>query len=182
MLEGDPLRPVMQDPPGACTAGVAGRAPKSRRSSADDCRIAAISQGDELSYRLRPPRPFLARLRAEDRPALLRELDLRERDELRALLRADFLAPRLADLDPFRADRRALFLAPLRADFLLPPLDERRVDFLRGAAREVPVPSRRLGEGSSKSKDDGDDAGEGEGGLSEGKGSIHPEPDQPISI
>jgi hypothetical protein len=126
----------------------------------------------------------LARLREEDRPALLRALDLRprERDELRALLRADFLAPRLADLVPFRADRRALFLAPLRADFLLPRFDDRRVDFLRGAAREVPVPSRRLGEGSSKSKDDGDDAGEGEGGLSEGKGSIHPEPDQPISI
>jgi hypothetical protein len=152
------------------------------KSWADDCSIAAISQGDELGYRLRPRRPFLARLPDEDRPALLRELDLRprERDELRALLRADFLAPRLADLAPFRADRRALFLAPLRADFLLPRFDD-RVDFLLGAAREVPV-SRRLGKGSSKSKDDGDDAGEGDGGLSEGNGSIHPEPDQPISI
>jgi hypothetical protein len=127
----------------------------------------------------------LARLREEDRPALLRALDLRppERDELRALLRADFLAPRLADLVPFRADRRALFLAPLRAAFLPPRFADRRVDFRLGAAREVPGPSlRRAGEGSSKSKDDGDDAGEGEGGLSEGNGSIHPEPDQPISI
>jgi hypothetical protein len=127
----------------------------------------------------------LDRLRDEERPALFRPLDLRprERDELRALLRADFLAPRRADFAPLRADRPALFLAPLRADFLLPRLADRPVDFLRGAAREVPVPSaRRDGEGSSKSKDEGDDAGEGEGGLSEGSGSIHPEPDQPISI
>jgi hypothetical protein len=136
------------------------------------------------AYRL-PPRPFLARLREDDRLALFRALDLRppERDELRALLRADFLAPRLADLAPLRADPRALFLAPLRVDFLLRRLAVRLVDFLRGAAREVPAPSPRLdGDGSSKSKDDGDDAGEGEGGLSEGSGSIHPEPDQPISI
>jgi hypothetical protein len=117
--------------------------------------------------------------------ARLREEDFRPppRDELLALLRADFFAPRLADLAPFRADRRALFLAPLRADFFPPRLAARLVAFLRGLARWVLGPSARLdGEGSSKSKEDGDDAGEGEGGLSEGSGSIHPEPDQPISI
>ncbi len=127
----------------------------------------------------------MARLPEEERPALLRPVDFRppDRDEPRALLRADFFAPRLADLVPFRADRPALFLAPLRADFLLPRLADRLVDFLRGLAADVPLPSpRREGEGSSKSNDDGDDAGEGEGGLSEGNGSIHPEPDQPISI
>ena len=143
----------------------------------------------------------MARLREDERPALLRALDFRppERDELRALLRADFFAPRLLDLEPFRADRPALFLAdrpalfradrpalflaPLRDDFFAPPFADRLVDFLRGLAREVLVPSpRRDGEGSSKSKEDGEDAGEGEGGLSEGSGSIHPEPDQPISI
>jgi hypothetical protein len=80
---------------------------------------------------------------------------------------------------------RALFLAPRRADFLLPRFAARRVDdFFRVPLRERVVPSERLlGVGSSKSKDDGDDdAGEGDGVLSEGRGSIQPEPDQPISI
>jgi hypothetical protein len=63
---------------------------------------------------------------------------------------------------------------------LLPPDRERPPEPER---LELPPDSlRRLLEGSSKSKDDGVDAGEGEGVLSEGSGSIHPEPDQPISI
>jgi hypothetical protein len=93
----------------------------------------------------------------------------------------------LDDLLDFLADRRALFLAPLRADFRLLLLAARLADFLRDPplrARLVP-PVLLLGEGSSKSKDDEDDAGEegeGEGVLSEGRGSIQPEPDHPISI
>jgi hypothetical protein len=48
--------------------------------------------------------------------------------------------------------------------------------------RDRPVPLVPLVDaGSSKSKDREDD-GVGEGVLSEGRGSIHPEPDQPISI
>ncbi len=118
------------------------------------------------------------------RPALLRLADLRpaDREDLRALLRAELRPPRLADLPARFADRRALFLAPLRDDFLLLRLAERLDDLLRAPARVPAVPSLlRLGEGSSKSND-GDDAGVGEGVLSEGSGSIHPEPDQPISI
>jgi hypothetical protein len=102
--------------------------------------------------------------------------------ELRPLLLADFL-PRLADF-------RALFLAPFRADFLLLRLAEPPDDFFRDRLREPlrePVlepllpPDRLVEAGSSKSKD-GDELGAGEGVLSEGSGSIHPEPDQPISI
>jgi hypothetical protein len=135
----------------------------------------------------------LARLRDAERPALFRPADLRlrERDELRALFRAELRPLRLDDRLDFLADFRALFLAPLRADFRLLLLADRLVDFLRAPP---PPDLRRLrdrlvspvllvGEGSSKSKDDGDDAGEeGEGVLSEGSGSIQPEPDQPISI
>jgi hypothetical protein len=113
------------------------------------------------------------------RPALLRLADLRppEREDFRAELRP----PRLADLPARLADRRAVFLAPFRDDFLLLRLAERREDLLRAPLRVPPVLSLRLGEGSSKSNE-GDDAGVGEGVLSEGSGSIHPEPDQPISI
>jgi hypothetical protein len=131
----------------------------------------------------------LARLREAERPALLRPADFRppERDDFRALFRAELRPPRLDDLLDFLADRRALFLAPLRADFRLLLLADRLADFLRDPPlrdRRVP-PFLVLGEGSSKSKDDADDAGEegeGEGVLSEGSGSIQPEPDQPISI
>jgi hypothetical protein len=57
-----------------------------------------------------------------------------------------------------------------------------RADLLRVLLRVSLVPAARLlGEGSSKSDDD-DEGGVGEGVLSEGSGSIHPEPDQPISI
>jgi hypothetical protein len=99
----------------------------------------------------------------------------------------------LEDLLDFLADRRALFLAPFRADLRLPlllRLADRLADFFRDPplrGRLVP-PVLRVGEGSSKSKDDDDDDDEddpgedGEGLLSEGSGSIQPEPDQPISI
>jgi hypothetical protein len=142
----------------------------------------------ERSYR-RPPRPFLARLRDADRLALLRpelfrpELFRPPREDRLALFRADPRPPRLADRPPRPADFRALFLAPFRADFLLRRA-ELRVDFFRDPLRErvrEPVLGLRLGAGSSKSKD-GDEAGVGEGVLSEGSGSIQPEPDQPISI
>jgi hypothetical protein len=126
----------------------------------------------------------LARLREAERLPPLRAADLRTRDreDFRALLRAEARPPRLAALPARLADLRALFLAPLRADFLAPLLAERAADFLRGLAREPALSSARLPvDGSSKSKD-GDDAGVGEGVLSEGSGSIHPEPDQPISI
>ena len=109
------------------------------------------------------------------RPVLLRPPD---REDLRAELRP----PRLADLVERFAERRALFLAPFRADFLLPRLAERLEDFLRGLLRVPALSPRLLGEGSSKSNDRDEDAGVGEGVLSEGSGSIHPEPDQPISI
>jgi hypothetical protein len=156
----------------------------------------------------------LARLRADDRPALFRPELLRlalfrpelfrlallrlalfrpPREDLRlALFRGELRPPRLADPPLRLADFRALFLAPFRDDFLLLRLAELRLDFLRAPPerlrepperlREPPVPLERLVDaGSSKSKD-GDDEGVGEGVLSEGSGSIHPEPDQPISI
>jgi hypothetical protein len=130
--------------------------------------------------------------REEDRPELRRLALLRlelfrppdREEDPRALLRAELRPPRLADLRLDRlADRRALFLAPLREDFLLVRLAARRVDFLRGLEGVRPVlSSRLLGDGSSKSNERDGDVGEGEGVLSEGSGSIQPEPDQPISI
>lgn len=136
----------------------------------------------------------MARFLEDDRPALLRPADFRppERDDLRALFRAELRPPRFDDLLDFLADRRALFLAPLRADLRLLLLADRFADFLRDPPlralrlRDRLVPPVFLpGDGSSKSKDDEDDEGEegeGEGVLSEGRGSIQPEPDQPISI
>ncbi|HEX6433625.1 MAG TPA: hypothetical protein VFZ87_05270 [Gemmatimonadales bacterium] len=135
----------------------------------------------------------MARFREAERRALLRAVDFRppEREDLRALFRAELRPPRLADLLDFFADRRALFLARFRVDFRLLLLADRLADFLRVAdfLRAPPVRDRLvppvplLGEGSSNEKDEGDDAGEeGEGVLSEGRGSIQPEPDQPISI
>jgi hypothetical protein len=77
-------------------------------------------------------------------------------------------------------------LALLRADFLLLRLAERPDDFfrvpLRDRFREPLVPVDRLVEAGSSKSNDGDEAGVGDGVLSEGSGSIHPEPDQPISI
>jgi hypothetical protein len=138
---------------------------------------------------------------ADFRPADFRPADLRPReDDFRVLFRAELRPLRFADLVLRLAERPALFLAPLRADFFAPrlavPLElffpdrlpERELppDLERPPEPErlelPPDSPRRLVEGSSKSKDDGVDAGEGEGVLSEGRGSIHPEPDQPISI
>jgi hypothetical protein len=124
----------------------------------------------------------LAPLREAERPALFRPVDFRlpAREDLRALFRAELRPAPLADLPDRFADLRAL-LAALRADFFLPGLVD-RADLLRVLLRVSLVPAARLlGEGSSKSDDD-DEAGVGEGVLSEGSGSIHPEPDQPISI
>ena len=133
----------------------------------------------------------MARFRDADRLALFRpELFLAPREDLRALFRAEPRPPALAELLPRLADFRALFLAPFRADFLLLRLAEPRADFFREPPRAPPaeVPREPLvplllpvGAGSSKSKD-GDEVGVGDGVLSEGRGSIHPEPDQPISI
>jgi hypothetical protein len=89
------------------------------------------------------------------RPADFRLLD---RVDLRALFRAELRPPRLDDLLDFLADRRALFLAPLRADFRPLLLADRLADFRRDPPlrdRRAP-PVLRLGAGSSKSKDDED--------------------------
>lgn len=116
----------------------------------------------------------MARFREEERRALFRA-DLRE--DLRALFRAPFLAD-LALL----ADLRALFRAPFRALFLLVFLADRLAVFLREPGRLRVVPAR-VGDGSAKSlNDEGVEAGVGEGVLSMGSGSIHPDPDQPISM
>ncbi len=137
---------------------------------------------------------------ADFRPADFRPADLRPpEDDFRVLFRAELRPLRLADLVLRLAERRALFLAPLRADFFAPRLAVPFELFLRDRLLErelppdlerppelerleLPLDSPRRLEGSSKSKDDGVDAGEGVGMLSDGRGSIHPEPDQPISI
>jgi hypothetical protein len=104
--------------------------------------------------------------------------------DLRAVdfrLRELFLAAlaRLADL---RAPFLAVFLPDLLLDFLLDLLADRLAVFLREPLRER-VGLARVGDGSSKSlNDEGVEAGVGEGVLSMGSGSIHPDPDQPISM
>jgi hypothetical protein len=133
--------------------------------------IPEVSQGD---YRRRLVPPFLARFREADPRALFRVADLRLREAPRALFRAVRRPPFLAALARL-ADRRALFLAPFRAAFL--------AVFLRRLVRVGLVLAGRLGAGSSKSpNEDGVEAGGREGVLSIGSGSIHPEPDQPISM
>jgi hypothetical protein len=112
----------------------------------------------------------LARLRAVDRPrlALFR---LPFFAELRALFRADLFVP-----------RRAAFRAPFLADFL--PALARLADFraLRRLALFLGV-AVRAGAGSVKSsKDEVLEVGVVGGVFSIGRGSIQPEPDQPISI
>jgi hypothetical protein len=129
-------------------------------------------------YRRRPPRPFFARFR-DDRRALFLAEDLRPPELFRALFRverpalflADFLLLFLADfLELLRED----FLADLRADDFL-------LDFLADVRRDDP--GVRLPADSPKSSyEEGVEAGEGAGVFSIGSGSIHPEPDQPISI
>jgi hypothetical protein len=98
---------------------------------------------------------------------------LRPREDLRELFRAAFLA----DL-PLLADFRAPFLAAFLLDFLA----DRLAVFLREPLR-LRVGFARVGDGSSKLlNDEGVEAGVGEGVLSVGSGSIHPDPDQPISM
>ena len=117
-------------------------------------------------------RPFRALLRAAVRALLppLRAAFLVARPLFRAAalpLRAVFRAERRPDFAAFRADFLAAFLVRRVPDFL--------ADFRLGAAV-----SDCLDEDSSKSNER---EYEGlEGVLSEGSGSIHPEPDQPISI
>lgn len=89
--------------------------------------------------------------------------------------------PLLADLDRLAAFR-APFLAVFLAVFLLDFLADRLAVFLRELLR-LRVVFARVGDGSSKLlKDEGVEAGAGEGVLSMGSGSIHPDPDQPISM
>ena len=105
--------------------------------------------------------------------ALFRAVDLRPREDLLVLFRAAFLAD-LALLADFRA--------PFRAAFLLDFLADRLAVFLREPLRLRVVPAR-VGDGSLKSLNgEGVEAGVGEGVLSMGSGSIHPDPDQPISM
>jgi hypothetical protein len=108
---------------------------------------------------------------------------LRARFALRPLLLlADFLADDLrADfLAPFFADRLADFLPDLRLadflaeDFLVPPF---LAAFFRGRA----VRGRDAGSSPPSNEDEEGELGLEEGVLSIGSGSIHPEPDQPIS-
>ncbi|MFL5402106.1 MAG: hypothetical protein ACJ8BF_04740 [Gemmatimonadales bacterium] len=97
------------------------------------------------------------------------------RVECRALFLADFLLLFLAD---FRAD----FLELLREDFLADlRADDFLLDFLADVRRDDA--GVRLPADSPKSSyEEGVEAGEGAGVFSIGSGSIHPEPDQPISI
>ena len=104
----------------------------------------------------------------------LRAADLRE--DLRALFRPPFFAA-LARFAPLRP----LFLALFRADFFPARFADRLAAFLRGRLAGLEVRSR-LGVGSSAWPYEGVEAGVGEGVLSIGSGSIHPEPDQPISM
>jgi hypothetical protein len=117
-------------------------------------------------------RPFRALLRA----ALLAALPLFRAALLAALplfravfrpFRAVLRAERLADLPAFRADFLAAFFGLLVPGLL--------AVFRRGAAV-----SDWLAVGSPKSNERDDEGVDGV--LSEGRGSIHPEPDQPISI
>jgi hypothetical protein len=78
-----------------------------------------------------------------------------------------------------RAERRP-DLAAFRADFLATLLVLRVADFLAGFRRGSAAVPNWLDEGSSKSNERDDEGVVGV--LSEGRGSIHPEPDQPISI
>ena len=75
---------------------------------------ASRSRANRARYRLRPPRPFFALFREEDRRALFLAEDLL-RDVFRARLRAELRPPFLAD---FLADFLVLFLADFLADFL----------------------------------------------------------------
>jgi hypothetical protein len=136
---------------------------------------ASRSRANRARYRLRPPRPFFAPFRAEDRLALF----------FRALFRAEPRAPFLADFRVlFFADFLADFFAPFREeDFLAEP----RLDFLDDFLVDLRLGwvdlSRAPDDDSLKSSyEAGVEAGVGAGVCSIGSGSIQPEPDQPISM
>ena len=126
----------------------------------------------------------MARFRAVDRPRLapFRPPFLVDFRALFLLdLRADFRAV-------FRPPRLAAFRAPFRADFFAPLArlaDLRELLFLalflalffRAAGRGRAAP-----DSLKSSKDEGLEVGAGAGVFSIGRGSIQPEPDQPISI
>jgi hypothetical protein len=143
-------------------------------------------------------RAVLRPLRALFRALLLAALALFRAPRLAAL--ALFRAPLFAALAPFRAPlfaALALFravLRPLRAvfraerladlpafltDFLAARFVLREPGLLADLRRGRSEVSDWLDEVSSKSNEREDD---GEEVLSEGRGSIHPEPDHPISI
>jgi hypothetical protein len=102
--------------------------------------------------------------------------------------RADFLVDFLAE--DLRADFFAPFLADFFADLLPDRLPDFLVDFLAPALlallallADLRGRAVRVRAGSSPSSyDEAEDAGAEEGVFSIGSGSIHPEPDQPISI
>ena len=89
---------------------------------------ASRSRANRARYRLRPPRPFFALFREEDRRALFLAEDLL-REPLRALLRAELRLPFLAD---FLAAFLVLFLADFFARFREEDFffAEPRLDFL----------------------------------------------------
>jgi len=101
----------------------------------------------------------------------------------RLLFFVDFLALFLVDLRG--EDRRADFLAPFFADFFPDLLLDFLADFLAPAFLAVFLRGRavlvRVAGSSPSSNIDCEDEGVEEGVLSIGSGSIHPEPDQPIS-
>jgi hypothetical protein len=114
--------------------------------------------------------------------------------DFRLDLRADFRADDLPDdfFAPFFADRLADFLLDFLADFL--PVDLRLADFLpedlfappfRAAffrGRAVRGRDADSSPSSNEAEDEELEPGLEDGVLSIGSGSIHPEPDQPISI
>ena len=130
----------------------------------------------------------MARLRAEDRRAVLRPDDLRLAPALfpaerRAAFLADVRAPFLADFLPlFFADLPADFLAPREAFLVDRSPAALRLDFLADFLAGRAVRDRRLDDSSESSYEAGVEVGVGGGVFSIGSGSIQPEPDQPISI
>jgi hypothetical protein len=139
---------------------------------------ASRNRANQARYRLRPPRPFFAPFREDDRRALFLPDDLR-RELFRELFRAELRAPFLADfLVLFLADFLADFLARFREAFLA----EVRVDF-RAGLRLGWLGLRAADDESPKSLyEAGVEAGVGAGVRSTGSGSIQPEPDHPISM
>jgi len=101
-----------------------------------------------------------------------------------AVLRAVFLADLRADFLPdfLAEDFRAAFLAPFFAVLLPDFLADFLVAVFLAAFRRGRAVLGRAAGSLYSSKDDGEEEGAEEGMFSIGSGSIHPEPDQPISI